>query len=75
MKRLRWQIPERTVPSHPYRDSAIFYAILAGCLVGVSALTGGKLRVAIPVAVGVFIAATAYSWWRWREKLRSGEER
>jgi Flp pilus assembly protein TadB len=57
------------LPKRPLRDSAIFYGILAACLVGVTYATGGGLVRAIVVAVGFFLVATAFSWWRFRVKL------
>lgn len=69
-KRLRWESAPRRIPAHPYRDSAIFYAVLAGVYVGVTAITGGNMRTALVLAPLLWIVATAYSWWRWREKER-----
>jgi hypothetical protein len=57
------------IPKHPYRDSAIFYFVLAGAVVGVTYATGGGLLRAILIAVGFFVVATAFSWWRFRQKL------
>jgi len=61
---------DRPLPAHPYRDSALVYAAMAVALVVVASLTGGR-----PVRAGVaglifFLAATAWSWWRFRERLR-----
>jgi len=67
-RRLRWEAAPRKIPAHPYRDSAVFYAILAGILVGVTALTGGNMRTALILAPLLFVVATGYSWWRWRQK-------
>ena len=72
-KRLRWEDSPRQVPRHPYRDSAILYAILAGVVVGVTALTGGNLRAALVIAPLLFVIATAYSWWRWRKQEQEQE--
>jgi Flp pilus assembly protein TadB len=69
-KRLRWEGSPRRTPRHPYRDSAILYAILAGVVVGITALTGGNMRAALIVAPMLFVIATAYSWWRWRQRER-----
>ncbi len=74
MKRLRWD-PERPVPKRPYRDSALFYAVLAGIVVLVGLLTGADVVRTVSFAVGAFVLATAWSWWRWRERLRSTEEK
>jgi hypothetical protein len=73
-KRLRWEGTPRRKPGHPYRDSAILYAILAGVVVGVTALTGGNMRAALIVAPMLFVIATAYSWWRWRQREREESE-
>ena len=75
MKKLRWQMPDRQVPKHPYRDSVIVYAVLAGIVVLVAVLTGGSLERAILIAGVAFVIATVYSWWYWRDRLRErGEE-
>jgi len=73
-RKLRWEGTPRTVPRHPYRDSAIVYAVLAGIVVGVTALTGGNMRAALIVAPLLFVVATAYSWWRWRRREREEAE-
>jgi Flp pilus assembly protein TadB len=57
------------LPKRPYRDSALFYGILAALLVLVVWATGGRLLVAVIVAAGFFVVATAFSWWRFRIKL------
>ena len=67
------------IPAHPYRDSAIFYGLLAGAVVGVAYGTGGSLLRALVFAAAFFGIATAFSWWRFRAKLaeraRADEER
>jgi Flp pilus assembly protein TadB len=72
-RRLRWDEAPRALPKHPYRDSAIVYAALAGVVVGVTALTGGNMRAALTIAPAIFVVATAYSWWRWRQRERERE--
>ena len=75
MRRIRWETPARRIPAHPYRDSAVFYAILAGVFVGVTALTGGNVGNSVIIGAALFVVATTYSWWRWRERIREqGEE-
>ena len=74
MKKIRWETPPRRIPKHPYRDSAVFYAVLAGVLVGVTAATGGDVRQAVIIACALFVGATAYSWWRWSHRIRQGEQ-
>jgi 4-amino-4-deoxy-L-arabinose transferase-like glycosyltransferase len=46
------------------------YAVLAGIVVGVTALTGGNMRTALIIAPMLFVVATGYSWWRWRQRER-----
>jgi hypothetical protein len=81
MRWLRWEKPD-TPPRHPYRDTAILYAIFAGIIVLVTALTGGNVLPgdtdhtgvrgaiaragAVIVALIFFVIATGFSWWRWR---------
>jgi hypothetical protein len=73
-RNLRWDGTPRTVPKHPYRDSAIVYAVLAGVVLGVTALTGGNMRAALIIAPLLFVVATGYSWLRWRMRERKGAE-
>ena len=69
-RKLRWDGSSRITPRHPYRDSAITYAVLAGIVVGVTALTDGNMRAALIIAPILFVVATGYSWWRWRQRER-----
>lgn len=66
-----WARPEDYIPlpKRPYRDSAIFYAILAACVVGVAFATGGELPRALIFGGAFFLVATAWSWWRFRQRL------
>ena len=73
MKKIRWQMPERQIPKHPYRDSAILYGALASVFIGVTALTGGNVGRSVLIACALFVAATAYAWWRWRQRIREAE--
>jgi membrane protein implicated in regulation of membrane protease activity len=72
-KRLRWGGSPRRLPAHPYRDSAIVYGILAAVVVGATALTDGNLGAALIIAPLLFVVATAYSWWRLRQREREEE--
>ena len=74
MRRVRWATPTRRLPAHPYRDSAILYAVLAGVFVGVMALTGGDVPLSVGIGCALFVATTAYSWWRWRQRIRQEEK-
>ncbi|HYZ76360.1 MAG TPA: hypothetical protein VE596_03205 [Gaiellaceae bacterium] len=70
-KRLRWESPQPPrIPRRPYRDSALLYGAMAAAVVGVAAVTGGSLVRALVIGAFFFVAATAWSWRRWRERLR-----
>ena len=64
------------MPQRAFRDSAIFYAVLACAIVGFGVLTDNELTQTIVIAVGFFVVATGYSWWRFRQRLnREGDPR
>ena len=64
------------MPDRAFRDSAIFYAVLACAIVGFGVLTDNDLIQTIVIAVVFFVLATGYSWWRFRKRLaREGESR
>ena len=79
MRTRRWEMPEEALPARPYRDTAIFHAVLAALIVLVAWVTAGDVGTAVIVAVGFFVLATAWSFWRWRKRLeeerRKGERR
>jgi membrane protein implicated in regulation of membrane protease activity len=77
VKRLRWELPEseRRVPRHPYRDSALVYGALAIIVVVVAAATGGDIGRAIFFALAAFVVATAWSWRKFRNRLREDRAR
>ena len=55
-------------PPSPYRGSAILHAILALVILAVAALSGGDLVDALLIAVGYFLVATGWSWFRFRQR-------
>ena len=64
------------MPQRAFRDSAIFYAVLACAIVGFGVLTDNELTQTIIIAVAFFVVATGYSWWRFRQRLtREGDSR
>ncbi|MEP6910796.1 MAG: hypothetical protein ABI896_10260 [Actinomycetota bacterium] len=76
-----------TLPKRPYRDAALLYAGFALVFVIIVWVTGGHLLPrapdwrnldivigAIPLAIGCFLIATAYSWWRIRKRLEAEED-
>jgi hypothetical protein len=64
--------PPPRLPRHPFRDSAILYGVLAAIIVIVAVATGGGVAKGIVIALAFFVVATAWSWWRLRE--RAAEE-
>jgi len=71
-RRLRWGSgAPATMPKHPYRDTLIVYAVLAGLLVALTVVTGGSLRRGVTVAAIVFVLATAWSMLSWRRRLHA----
>jgi hypothetical protein len=60
----------RPLPAHPYRDSAIVYGIMAVILVVLAGATGGSLVRAIGAATIFWVLATAWSWWKFRGRIR-----
>ena len=69
MRVRRWEMPDEPLPRHPYRNTAIFHLALALAIVLIAWLTGGGIGRAIGFAVGYFVLATGYSWWRWRQRF------
>jgi hypothetical protein len=67
--------PELPLPKRPYRDSIIFYAILAALIVVVTYLTAGDLVRGLVFAAGFFVIATTWSWWRFRTRLAEERKR
>lgn len=69
-RELRWSSsPPRPIPRHPYRDTAIVYGFFAGLVVLLGWATGGSVLKALGLAVAFFVAAVAWSWFRWRQRL------
>lgn len=62
--------PRPPIPKHPYRDTAAVYGVGAAVLVLAAALTGADVARAAIVAVVFFVVATAWSWWRFRARIR-----
>ena len=62
------------MPRRAFRDSAIFYAVLACVVGGFGVLTGNDLTQTIIIAVVFFLIATGYSWWRFRQRLAREEK-
>ena len=71
----RWPGPPSRAPRRPYRDSALLYGSMAAAIVAVAALTGGSIVRAVVIGCSFFVVATAWSWRRWRERLREAGRR
>jgi membrane protein implicated in regulation of membrane protease activity len=72
--RLPYDPGAKPLPRRPFRDSAIFYGVLAVIIVVVSAATGGGVARGVVAAVLFFLLALAWSWWRFRERLERERE-
>jgi hypothetical protein len=62
------------LPDHPYRDSAIFYGVLAAVVVVLSAISSTGLVKGAAIALAFWVAATGWSWWRFRVRIRRRED-
>jgi membrane protein DedA with SNARE-associated domain len=70
------RLPDEPLPRHPYRNSAIFYGVLACAVIGFGVLTDNELTETVVIAVIFFVLATGYSWWRFRQRIqREGRPR
>ncbi|MBA3787340.1 MAG: hypothetical protein H0X21_01435 [Actinobacteria bacterium] len=65
--------PPPPLPKRPYRDSLLVNLALAIVILVVARLTDGDFGRAIAFAVGYFVLATAWNWWRFRQRLERGE--
>jgi predicted tellurium resistance membrane protein TerC len=75
VRRLRWEPLPRGIPRRPYRDSALLYGVMAAAVVVLAVATGGSLVRALVIGAFFFVVATAWSWRRWRVRLREEERR
>ena len=73
MRRLSSARPGEPLPKRPYRDSALLNGVLTGILVAFAWLTGGDVVKALAVGAAFFVVATAWSWWRFRQRLSQGD--
>ena len=66
---------DRPLPRRPYRDSALLYGALALVVLVFALLTNGDVVRAVVIAVAFFVAATAWSWFRFRQRLAAERRR
>jgi membrane protein DedA with SNARE-associated domain len=74
----------RPLPKRPFRDSAIFYGVLSVLFVLIVWATGGALLPrwdderrevgGLLIAILFFIIATAYSWWRFQQRIEEEKQ-
>jgi hypothetical protein len=57
----------------PYRDSALTYAVLGLAVVVVAFATGSGVLKSVAGGLSAFLLATAYTWWRLRQRERAPE--
>jgi membrane protein implicated in regulation of membrane protease activity len=65
----------RGLPKRPFRDSAIFYGVLAVLGFGFLLLTGQEAGRAAFGAFAAFALATSWSWWRFSRARAQEEEK
>jgi hypothetical protein len=58
------------MPRRPYRDSLLVNLALALVILVLARLTDGDFGRAISFAIAYFVFATAWNWWRFRQRLR-----
>jgi hypothetical protein len=75
VRRRRWAPPPEPIPKRPYRDTALVFGGMAIAIVLTAWATGGDLDRAVLIAAAFFVAATAWGWRRWRERLREQRAR
>jgi hypothetical protein len=63
------------LPKRPFRDSAIFYGVLALVGFGFLLLTGQDMVRAAFGAGAAFLLATSWSWWRFARAQNEQERK
>jgi membrane protein implicated in regulation of membrane protease activity len=65
----------RQLPKRPFRDTAIFYGVLAVLGFGFLLLSGQEASRAAFGAFAAFALATSWSWWRFARAQAKEEEK
>ena len=63
------------LPARPYRDSLVLNLVLGSIILLLAWVTGGDLARALIVAGGFVVLATAWSWWRFRQRIAEEAQR
>jgi membrane protein DedA with SNARE-associated domain len=67
------KLPDEPLPRHPFRNSAIFYGVLAAGVVAFGLITDNDVTETVLIAVAFFVLATGYTWWRFRQRMQREE--
>jgi hypothetical protein len=59
---------------HPYRQAAIAHGTLASVIAGLGWATSSHVARSMLLAVGYFVLATGWTWWRYRARERHGAQ-
>ncbi len=66
--------PSPALTKHPYRDAALAHGTLAAVIVGLGWATSSHVARAALMALGYFVVATGWTWWRLRDRERRDAE-
>ncbi len=61
----------KATPRRLYRDSAIIYGVSAAIVLVFGLAVGRGVLWSIGVALGAFVLATSYSWWRIKRRAEA----
>ena len=62
--------PPPALTKHPYRHAAIAHGTLAVVILGFGWATSSPVGRTALMALGYFVVATSWTWWRYREQGR-----
>ena len=62
--------PPPALTKHPYRHAAIAHATLAVVIALLGWATSSHVGRTLLMALGYFIVATSWTWWRYRDRER-----
>ena len=62
--------PPPPLTKHPYRHAALAHGTLAVIIAGLGWATSTHVARAMLLALGYFVLATGWTWWRHRERER-----
>ena len=60
--------PAPALTKHPYRHAAIAHGILAVIIAVLGWATSSHVARTLLMAVGYFVLATGWTWWRYRQR-------